>query len=175
MSGWTWVNQGSASVAFENSGHVWTQPAASANNLIGRIRPYTGNIVVSAELRNINPLGNFSGTGLGFRSASGQVSLVYWRLSNSNMGLENWASPTSFSSISNLTIPGMNYGFCMQVEDNGSNLIWRLSASGAPGTWVAIHSVGRTSFLTGGPVSVGWWGRDNNNANTWVLRSWLEE
>ncbi|MDZ7742983.1 MAG: hypothetical protein U5Q03_14925 [Bacteroidota bacterium] len=38
-----------------------------------------------------------------------------------------------------------------------------------------VYTEGRTAFLTGGPTSVGWWGRDNNNAETWVLRYWQEE
>lgn len=173
QSGWTWVNQGAASVKAENRGHIWTQPAVGANNLIGRFRAYTNPVTVTALLNNVTSPAGFGGHGLGFRSATGQVVICYWSAGSSQWNVENWASPTSFTSTVGAmsSLIGRNGGW-LQVEDNGTSLLFRASATGRTGSFITGPTVGRTAFLTGGPTSVGWWGRDNNGIQSWIMERW---
>ena len=172
-AGWTWVNQGSATVESENRGIVWTQPAVGANNWILRTRAYTQPLIVTALLSNTQSPSAFGGHGLGFRSASGQFTVAYWISNNNQVNCENWSNTSTFSGTVGAAGAQMQrHGMWVQVEDNGTNLIWRYSATGETNSFVQTFSVGRTSFLTGGPTSVGWIGRDHNNIQSWVLQSW---
>jgi hypothetical protein len=168
--GWTWQNQGSASLALLNRGHVWTQPAVAANNLIGRTRAYTNPMTVVAELVNeSSSLSAFTGVGLGFRSATGQILICY--STTSGFTGEYWSNVTTFTGSAG-SGGAATRGSWMKAEDNGTNLIISYSATGFDNAWTQILSVARTTNLTGGPTSVGMWGRDNNGARSWVLRRW---
>ena len=173
VDGWSWVNQGSASVAAGNRGLVWSQPAVAANNLIGRTRPYTGTIIATAQLVNSSPSTAFAGHGLGFTSASGQVAVMYWTSNGNAFQVNYWNSATSFNSaFATTTGLGARNGYWCQVEDTGVNLVFRVSANGESGSFQDLTSLGRTAFLTGGPVTVGWWGRDNGGIQSWILARW---
>jgi hypothetical protein len=97
-AGWTWQNQGSATIESENRGIVWTQPAVAANNLIGRTRATTNPITVTALLNNVTSPSSFGGHGLGFRSATGQITHMRYVPNSNAIAVENWTNVTTFSA-----------------------------------------------------------------------------
>lgn len=171
-SGWSWFNQGSATITVESAGtHVLNTPAVGANNLVGRVRSHTSGDIHTALLAGQanNAHGGF---GLCFQSASGQLVVAYIKRSGTALTIENWNSPTSFSS--GPSTPGAFPGPLqwLQVEDNGSNLIFRTGAVGFSTGFISVTSLGRTAFLTGGPTAVGFFVRDNGTAAVAALLSW---
>lgn len=171
-TGWSWFNQGSATLTVESAGtHVLNTPAVGANNLVGRVRSHTSGDVHTALLAGQANNAN-GGFGLCFQSASGQLVVAYIKRGGATLTIENWNSPTSFSG--GPSTPGAFPGPLqwLQVEDNGSNLIFRTGAVGFSSGFIAVASLGRTAFLTGGPTAVGFFVRDNGTAAVAALLSW---
>lgn len=171
-TGWSWFNQGSATLTVDASGtHVLNTPAAGANNLVGRVRSHSSGDVHTLLLGGQGRTAH-AGFGVCFQSASGQLVVAYLKAGSTTLTFENWNSPTSFaSSLAGGTLhPSPLEWF--QVEDNGSNLLFRVGAAGLASAFVQIGSVGRTAFLTGGPTAVGFMVRDNSAATVAALLSW---
>ncbi len=176
----TWVNQGTATVSSTAGGIHLSTPAGSGDNLRLRVKtapstPYT----ITAAFLSLRPNINYASIGLAFRdSASGKVVVFADVHDTTTFGAitfvpQKYTNATTFSATYS---PGLQYTpgpiVWMQISDDGSNRICRVSADGQ--NWVDVHSVGRTDFLTADQVGF----YVNSNNSSWpaalTLLSWKE-
>lgn len=155
-SGWSWVNQGTASIDTTPGAHTISAPATAPNNLRLRTRtaaatPYT---ITAAMLLDRYAV-NYTYSGVFFRdSASGKLHTFGWQTNTALSGVgfyrsAKFTNATTFSAdYSHSLYHCPNHGAVMflRIADDGTNRICSVSHDGY--TWIAIHSVGRTDFLT---------------------------
>jgi hypothetical protein len=131
--------------------------------------------VIAAFQPIVSRLDGVPNWGLVFRKTS-NGNLHAFGLTQDTFGpmrftLYNFNSPTSFSS----TPYGREDCFFMgdfywlKIEDNNTNLLFSISYDGIE--WLLIKSLGRTSFMTGGPNEIGFYGNNAaSTSNTFKLR-----
>ena len=176
-TGWSWVNQGSATETVLSDGAILMDtPAVGTTNLLGRVRSYTAPLKVRARLEITGIAGNSGGTGLWFReSSTGELHAFYFKdILTDFLAMENWNSPTSFSSTPLNFQKSRSPSAWLEIEDNNTNLLFRISSNGYAGSYLQLGSVGRTSLMAGGPDQWGWFIRDHNQLRNSVLTSWKE-
>ena len=176
-SGWSWVNQGSATETVLSDGQILLAvPATGANSLTGRIRSYTAPQTLTAKLVAGALAGGFGGIGLWCRESS-TGKLVIWHVRDYGaewLGVENWTNPTTYSSQPYAVTPSRFVHVWLEIEDNNTNLIFKWSPDGQPGSFITATTISRTAFLAGGPDEWGWYVRDNNVIRNGVLSSLTE-
>lgn len=158
-SQFAWVNQGTASIVAAPTNALCLSVLAASGDSI-KLRkmsapstPYT----ITAALLPGRPNINFAAIGLAWRQSSDGkiVTFAYVHdttgFTANSMGVQKFTNATTFSanygSNMNFTPCGLLW---MQISDNGTNRICRVSGDGA--NWLQVHSVGRTDFLTGDEV-----------------------
>lgn len=152
VANWTWVNQGSATATDEKGTIPLIVPAGAGNNVRGLFKtapatPWTVTACFSMLLAsNSTP-----SAGLYFRQSS-DGKLAAWLFTQS-AGTQillsgKYTNATTYSA--NYTTAQVGAPSCqtmwLQIADNGTNRICSWSPNGLD--WVAIHTVGRTDFLT---------------------------
>ncbi len=175
--GWSWVNQGSATETVLSDGSILMDtPAVGTTNLLGRVRSYTAPLKVRARLDITGFAGNSGGTGLWFReSSTGELHAFYYKdIAADFLAMENWNSATSFGSTPFTASKSRGSSAWLEIEDDNTDLFFRISSNGYEGTYLQVGTVGRTSFMAGGPDEWGWFIRDHNQLRNSVLSSWLE-
>lgn len=175
-TGWSWINQGSATETVESEGSiVLVTPAVGSANLVGRVRTHSAPSTVTGRF-NDRPIGNAnSAVGLWMRESSTSKLVVFYIKPNGDVLIENWTNPTTFSASGASQAHGVGWRpIWLQIEDNSTNLIFRTSYTGFPDTWFQLSSVSRTAFLAGGPDETGWLLRDNSAAKAGILSSWTQ-
>jgi hypothetical protein len=160
-SGWTWVNQGGATITQTNGTLFMTAPATGTDNLRLYLlslpsTPFTRSIPLFAIFhRNSSP----SAGGLAFyESGTGKVVTLELVSSGSytpyGFEVDTWNSPTSYNSTlasaSIVTIGGPQW---LRVSDDGANLAAYLSSDGI--NWRSVWSAAITSVFTTAPDHVG--------------------
>lgn len=176
-TGFSWVNQGSASVVTTNGGICLVGQVDSTLNVRLRVKtapspPYTVTAYLMPRLLDINQ----HIAGICWReSGTGELGLFGIDTNGTGVLLDfnNMNSPTSFNSapFSNLigTIPS---GIWLRLEDDNTNRKLHWSWDGV--NFMQVYSVARTTFLT--PNQVGFYVGDTSN--TYVpaatLLSWKE-
>jgi Concanavalin A-like lectin/glucanases superfamily len=154
QTGWTWVNQGSSTLTAAGALTLYA-PSQTANDL--------SLLVISA------PATPYTITALFATTAAWQAYLGFglvWRNSSSgyivnhnvgfstfiSYGVNKLTSPTTFSAsyanTSLWTVPP----YWLRIKDDGTNRSCWYSGDGQ--TWMQLHSVSRTDFMT--PDQVGW-------------------
>lgn len=177
-SGWSWVNQGSTTETDVGNGRlVLAAPSAGGNNLVGRVRtaPSTPYAIV-ARVNGIGEIGQFDGWGLCFReSSTGEITFFYYQPNsntvNDKVVIENWTDHDTFSS----SVDDAFYGGIptwLRIEDDGTDLTFSVSNDGFDASFVEMFTVGRTTFMAGGPDQVGFMTRNDSGARTVTLQSW---
>ncbi|XEG74012.1 DUF2793 domain-containing protein [Pseudomonas sp. abacavir_1] len=156
-SGWSWVNQGSSAIASSDFDQVLTGGAAgSGANLVARVRsapatPYTITVFVQALMAQKA----FQSYGLCFRNGTSGALHVFDVIA-SDLGLTTvsirstkFNSATSFNAdYTTMKLPQkVNW---MRISDNGTSRICSISEDGV--NWLAIHTIGRTDFITADQV-----------------------
>lgn len=167
-SGWTWSDQGTSTVASTNGPllinfqgarngwrHYYRNTPSAPYVLTFRInRTYFNQDGASAPN---------DGQGVSFMDGTGGFIAYYWIAQAGTKGflIEKWLSNTSFSGSYNGTVGSnwidvlsFNFTQFLQVEDDGTNLIWRYSIFGTPGTWVTFDTRSRTDWLGSGPTRI---------------------
>lgn len=149
----SWVNQGAASVATAAGGVYLLAPAASGDNL--RIRkkaaPATPYTITGCFL--FRPQAITAMVGLCFRQSSDGKLHILECLQAANGTIESakWGGPTSFSAVyvsqTGLAVAGLLW---LRIADDGSSRICSTSPDGQ--NWQALHTVGRTDYLTADEV-----------------------
>lgn len=190
QSSWTWVNQGSFAFS-ETAGTVHiTGSAAAGTNIRGRFKsapstPYTIEMgVIQMFYAATSGPAQLQFLGLAFReSGTGEITvLVFSNFSIataqalSTIAAANYNSATSFNaSLGERFLPGgMPTHTWIRMTDNGTNLIFEWSNDRV--NWFQIASIGRTSFMAGGPDQVGWIATDQGGSQTFAgsIISWRE-
>lgn len=149
--GWSWVNQGGATISSANDRETLVAPAqGNSSNVRLRVRtapsaPY----VLTARLLPLVFTKNYLGASLVIReSGTGefiQFKFVY-ASTQPELAVEQWTSPTSFSSSVRSVLIDKPIEW-LQIEDNNTNHIFRVSRSGFSGDWIEVYSQSRTAWM----------------------------
>lgn len=154
-SGWSWVNQGAATIATTAYGQYLEMRAD--NNLSLRIRvrsapgtPYTITVMIVAN----GPYPALSGYGLVFRqSADGKLVNFACGADGTAPGrsliVQKFSNATTFSA-SYQTVVCAEWPRFLRIADDGTNRVCSVSHDGVH--FLQVHSVGRTDFLTADEV-----------------------
>jgi hypothetical protein len=175
-SGWSWINQGSATETVSSEGSIiLVTPAVGSANLVGRVRSHSASSTITGRF-NDRPIGNAnSAVGLWMRESSTSKLVVFYIKPNGDVLIENWTNATTFSASGASQAHGVGWRpIWLRIEDNSTNLIFSTSYTGFPDTWFQLSSVSRTAFLAGGPDETGWLLRDNSAAKSGILSSWTQ-
>lgn len=173
---WSWVNQGSATVATTNGAVFLNGTANASANLRIRVKnvptaPYT----VTAAFIPLLTTANFSGAGLILRnSGSGNLVLFDYLGDTNVVEASKWSSPTTAVAAYSVTsaFRFFNPVFWFRIEDNNTNRILSVSADGV--NFAVIFTVSRTDYIT--PDQIGFFVKDQNAtyAPAMTLLSWKE-
>lgn len=157
---WSWDNQGSCTVATTNGGLSFYVPANASGNThvyhrAASSAPYT---ITAMFLPGPMFSAGVQGFGLCFReSSSGKIHAFYFQNANSGAPqlLSNkWTTTTSFSagytSFASITLFG-GVVF-LRIADDNTNRVCSISTDGQH--FQALHTTGRTDFLTADQVGV---------------------
>lgn len=158
-TGFSWVNQGSATINTVDSGLTLYTPSSGSDSLRTRVMTAPGTPYQVVARFTIAPLAtNFVGGGLCWRdSASGKIQSWGHLYSGAvAMASQNWNSATSFSAnqiaaISSAPVPWW------RLVDDGTNRKCDVSSDGV--NWVTVGSFARTTFIT--PDQVGFFVNTN--------------
>lgn len=168
QSGWTWVNQGSATVDQAGGSVYLDTPAAAGTNL--RVRkttapstPYTLTTGIKRWFSIASSLTSLMAAGLIVReSSTGEMSAIAianFTFATANAPASIWAgnynSATSAAGAIGSERNSANIGdpVWLRITDNGTNLIFEASIDKIH--WYQIASVGRTTHMAGGPDEIG--------------------
>ena len=162
-SGWSWVNQGGATLttnASKDVGSLYLKvPVAGGDSLRIRVRSLpAGKTAIVAFRPYLQPvaIGNPMAGILWRESSSGKLSAFYLIRNagspfDAGLGLAKYTNPTTWSGGS-YNPPSSDakwiYGgvLWMKMQDDGASRIFSLGVDGE--NWHTHHSVGRTDYLT---------------------------
>lgn len=176
-SRWTWVNQGSATAAISNGQVFLNCPAGSSGNFryVYQAAPSTPWTVVM-PMRTMWKIASFANFGLILSDSTGKFYV--FGMSEDRIGatpnLGTWNSPTSanVNNNNNLNLPS-NAKMYYAVQDDGTNLNFSVSYTGASGTFFQAYTVSRTAFLASGPTRVGFGCDSENSFQVSVNSDWF--
>lgn len=161
----TWQNQGTASVADTDQGVVLTVPAATENVRMRKKASPTPPYVISALVALDATWQNFQFAGIGWTDGT-KYHLIYLK-QDGNLEVGRWNTATSFSTAESIPQLARNSNpIWLQIEDDGTNVYFRASASGK--NYVTLFSISKASGFLGssGYSSVGFAVNRNNNTGT---------
>jgi hypothetical protein len=185
-SGWSWLNQGSATIDDSKGFHYVEAPSNSgANGVRARLRsaptpPYTITALLSCQF-DISSVGYLLAGLCWTNGTNASTSLIHAAQFEPNATV----NPTIFKSfkydnastgnsnyIGTTYAPGVSGGvpFWLRIADDNTNRIISVSADGF--NWIAIHSVSRTNFLTA--THVGFFNNPFSAKSGVTLLSWKE-
>lgn len=158
-TGWSWVNQGAATVDTTVGGIYLTAPAVTGDNFRMYVRSVpSGNYTITTMLLprmqagapfvglcwRESSSGKFIAFGLAYSTGFGGFRHVY--------GVIKYTNATTFSA--NYTVPEavLPTPRFWRIKDDGSSRICYISSDKQH--WHQIHSVGRTDFLTADQVGI---------------------
>jgi hypothetical protein len=166
-TGFSWVNQGSATLTDSKNALTLRAPHTGATgNLVLRVKsksaPYT---ITAAILFSPNVVKEFTGGGIVFRQSSdGKLHALQLQASGAALNIFSgkWTNATTFSAAyASTTIP-VRFGpiVFLRIADDNSDRKVSFSSDGQ--NWVLLHTIGRTDFLTADQV--GFFVSSANNA-----------
>ena len=148
-----WINQGDASVSTTNGGIFLSAPSNGSHNVRVRKKsapatPYTVTAMFLPRLLDV-----VVAAGLCFRQSS-DGKLHTFGVAYGGVTLfasQKHTSPTSFSAnYTTVAVRETGSPLFLRIADDGSNRICSWSMDGQ--NWIALHTVGRTDFLTADEV-----------------------
>ncbi len=152
VSDFAWINQGGAT-ATNSKGSIIMNVAGSVGSsirLLKRTAPATPwTLTVAGILTGIGD--NSIRMGVCYRQSS-DGKLVYvaagYAASAFKMESYKFTNPTTYAGATYFSYNYLPFGglIWLRIEDNGTNRITSTSADGQ--NWLALHTVGRTDFLT---------------------------
>lgn len=155
VSGWSWDNQGAATIDSSKGYHLLHAPAGIIRNLRVRYRsapatPYTITAVFVVEAYAAAT--SFSAVGFGFRQgSSGSLTAIGsfydGGIHRKEITVDKWTNPTTYNStyVSGDHVRDSNI-LVLQIQDNGSSRIYASSSEGL--AFPVLYTVTRTDFLT---------------------------
>lgn len=168
VSDFAWVNQGTGSASDQQGTilqrHPTTGNAPEIRALVRSAPAAPYSYIMGLHPTTPNGLSGGSFAAVGFRKSSNgkliSLLLTTSTLSSGNLAVANYDDPNTIV----LAIRGEAACFVhtsalwFKIEDDNTNLKFYVGDGLA---WIQVHSVGRTSFLTGGPDQI-WWGGSNS-------------
>jgi hypothetical protein len=159
-SGWSWVNQGTASVAADADALLITAPTSTRNwRLRARTLSPSSNYTAAAyiSVAGVPPTGtNRWYTGIGLRnSTSGSFitfgpSLYAASSIGAQLTIYRWTNATTFSASSfEIAASALHGGSLinqLRIKDDGTNRYFDYTPDGVD--WINVFSEGRTAFIT---------------------------
>jgi hypothetical protein len=164
----TWVNQGGATVSDQNGTMFLRAPPSAGNNLriLKRTAPSTPYSVIGA-FEIIKFQESEESGGLLFRKNSDGKAHLFALGPNANGPLtpavDNFSSVTSYvgSPLARRNCLFVGRYFWQKIEDDGTNLKFYIGFDGVE--WIQVLSISRTSFMSGGPDEIGWYGNSTGS------------
>lgn len=172
-----WINQGGASVDTTYGGIYLAVPAAAGVNW--RIRklaaPSTPYTITACFLLDTFGADN-AYIALGWRESSSSKIVTFGLQMNtgSRLKVDKWTNETTFSAtyIDFIARSGSSSCAWLRITDNGTNRICSVSSDGQH--WIAVHTVGRTDFLTANEVLFGGQSQNGTYDAGFSLLSWKQ-
>lgn len=157
---WLWLNQGGATTTVANGQLTISAPANGAENLRFLYQPYSGALTVTAPVSGrTGTWRNYISYGLAVRDSS-SLKMTHFRWGVFDPSLFTWglqvahySSPTATPSSAFLTQKICDGGGYLQIQDDGTNLIFLHSRFGSQGdggalTFVELYRETKASWLT---------------------------
>lgn len=174
-----WINQGSTTIDTTNGGIYIETPATSGTNIRLRKKsaPATPYTVTVALIPNLYPA-NYSNCGIGWRQSSDGKMVMFRLVSDSanvsSLVVAKLTDATTFSANYVAFEHRHMWGpvVWLRIADNGTNRICSISGDGQH--FIALHSVGRTDFLTGDEIGFMVEANQTSGPAGMTLLSWKE-
>lgn len=179
-SDFTWVNQGSSSVADDPWGGLTVTVVEATGDwkLLHRAIPTVPYTITTNVMFGPGLAFGASGSlmGVGFReSSTGKFVIAALEVGDTN-NFWRFTDPATFSAAATTNNPfEMEWDqLWVQVEDDNTDLKARMSMDGI--TWYELGVDGRTAFMSGGANQICWAFNPRGSASKLMhLRSWVEE
>ena len=152
-TGFSWVNQGGATLTSAGGLLYLYAPASGGENLRIRIKsmspPYSAICLLSTHFTS----NNVPNAGIGFYETATQKISTISIARNSSLQLftYKWSNPTTFSAVYSSTdiSHGPNKPMWLKITDDNTNISFQFSYNGLDFT--TLTSVARNNFFTTGP------------------------
>src|SRR5690242_13421883 len=121
-------------------------------------------------------IANFANFGLILSDSTGKF--IMFGMSEDRIGatpnLAQWNSPTSSNSNNNNNFnwPSNAKAYYM-AQDDGTNLTFSVSLTGATGSFFQCYQVSRTAWLASGPTRIGFGGDSENSLDVRIYSDWF--
>jgi hypothetical protein len=155
----TWVNQGTSSVADKAARMVMTVPNVAGTNLrcLMKTAPGTPYTVTAAfAVAQIGTASESQVIGLALRNSGSGLIRAFYLVSdvgNNYFTINNWTNATTYSGgafASNTSHPGAY--LWLRITDDGTNRKFLISGNGRD--WSEIYTDARTAFVTADQVGI---------------------
>lgn len=159
LAGFSWTNQGGASVSSANGGESMTVPSGSGDNLRQRLiavpsKPYS----ITARVHPTFNQTNYWGSGLCWSDGTKLATFGLGFSTEGKLAAYKWTNATTFSATYKEEAADRHwFPFWLRITDDSSNRKCFYSHDGV--NWLQYHSVATNDFLT--PTHVGWFGNNN--------------
>lgn len=169
-SGWSWVNQGSATVTYSLGYGYLSAPANATDSLRMQTRSASAPYTVTARIRvKTNDTQNYFAAGLMCRDSGSGGIINFGIAGNGGVKVISYyhASPTSGGSMRGTAINlGIYSDLWLRLSDNSTNRVLEYSINGAD--WLQHSSTANTTDVT--CDQVGWF---SNSANSSLVDAML--
>ncbi len=171
-SGWSWVNQGTATIDTTGGPIALTSVATSGDDIRAYVRtapstPY----VITAHLRHNLTATAAAYCGLCWRQSSDGKLVTFQMQRETQMRVIRWTNPTTYGGAVDLDeVPPSWSVEWFRISDDGTDRKVWISADGQH--WVLLHSIGRTTFLTADQVGIAVNSGSTTRDLTLTLLSW---
>lgn len=135
---WLWINQGSATATVANGQLALADASQGSDKLRFLYQAYSGSIIVTAALSGFSKaFSNYQAWGLAFRDSSSSKLIVPAFAINGGVPtirIMRFTNATTFGGVDLLSGCGLqDLGGYLQVEDDSTNLIFRVGRFGSQG------------------------------------------
>jgi hypothetical protein len=166
---WTWLNQLAASTVVTSGSLVFTTDASSASapNINAVIQPVAGSTFTYNAKYSGVAVGS-GASGLLFRNSANSHLLIFGLVTSGSTPVLFVARCTSATTSSTVelstgTIPNLpnkasTIYVYLQIRYDGTNLLYSISPTGVPGTYVQVYTETAAVFLSAAPTHVGIFG-----------------
>ncbi len=158
VSNFTWVNQGTATAVDTTDGGIDIQvPSTASHNLriLTVAAPSTPWTLTTRVIFGPGVVTGATGSYAGLcarRNSTGQLYVGRSRAGDVAQ-LRRMTNPTTESTLVGTSVSQIGNQFWQQLQDNGTNIIYRVSTDGV--NWYQLASEARGAFMVGGPDEVG--------------------
>lgn len=183
LQNWAWANQGTSTLTQTYGPSIMQSQLNAGQTLRALHRPAPATpYTVTALITHENPEtagGSGWGAGIGFRENSSGKYLFFGSTSASNgwgIDVMRWAATNSYtSSYKTTTNNGLMRPMWLQINDDGTNLVYRASLSGLPGTFLQFYTNLRGNYFASGPDGIAMLLYQENNSiqSTGTFWSWV--